>query len=875
MQRYVFKPTCSQNSIGGNSQYKRIKLVTGQGDQQKTIEFCGPHIGAYSIRDYNGQKSFRMFVEGARYNFRGVDFCDSWMDGKFYDNVSVSLSEVKLRVIFDEDFEYKIAIFTRDNGWVTLPKSSLFGENLDLERYYNKELTLSEGQALSRHQSQNQYDNYYIPKVMYGETEVCELAPFGFLYCSGGSVKIADLYGDFPAGDYKIVVKKSNEGELSIYFADQNGEPKNVIHSLALDVTNYVNSSLKTVLLENSNIRKVLPELEIDDGIHLERKLKSLVAKVRNADLVQVAQELVTNKADELGRAVLEAKNGDRRILVSDPILQEGVAEKLRENPGNTKGPQGERGPQGPQGRNGSQGPQGKPGKDGESPTPDVVAQELVTNKADELGRAVLNATDSSEQNLATQVASKVNLNPQDFVDKVNAEKLTEGIVGKLTLEKAKEIALSTIDAITSDTTRKNNPDPEAFGKYEKFAEKLAELLISKSNMNNEDANKLIKDKVSDWGLARYLILRSGLNQATNALPVVKERVNKEKLAEWLLEYAGLKDDVSAANTTVQNIVDHFFSTKVAEIGQAVLKATDNEDKEILVNSSTLQEGVAEKLRIDPGKTKGPKGEDGPPGPQGPKGDLGPQGPQGESGEIGPQGPKGEDGNDVSVKHRFTLQKGEKLSEDIYEANIVLNGKTMAVLPKIGYYMLGDRLVMRNHVTKEEVAIPRDFHYLKVVKLGSGFDSDDYKLTFCNVLGNQFFEYKKYDPQYSNISDEYKFISLSCAKKEYDLNLSELLSYQPLFFITEGSAELDLGKHSADVFELTHAGKGRKMATLIDEFGYFDQNGMFMHCNYHEETEYRSYNSAEIDKEYKITDADSEFYLDNIILHTTPELSPI
>ncbi|MGL9732278.1 MAG: hypothetical protein ACR5KX_05985 [Wolbachia sp.] len=116
-------------------------------------------------------------------------------------------------------------------------------------------------------------------------------------------------------------------------------------------------------------------------------------------------------------------------------------------------------------------------------------------------------------------------------------------------------------------------------------------------------------------------------------------------------------------------------------------------------------------------------------------------------------------------------QKGEKLLNDVYEANIVSNNKTMATLPKICYYMLNDHFVMHNHVTKEEVAIPRDFHYLKVIKFGSGFSSGDYKLTFCNVFGNEFFEYKKYDPKYSNVSDEYKFISLNCAKKEYNHNL--------------------------------------------------------------------------------------------------------
>ncbi|WP_250296459.1 hypothetical protein [Wolbachia endosymbiont of Oedothorax gibbosus] len=223
----------------------------------------------------------------------------------------------------------------------------------------------------------------------------------------------------------------------------------------------------------------------------------------------------------------------------------------------------------------------------------------------------------------------------------------------------------------------------------------------------------------------------------------------------------------------------------------------------------------------------------------------------------------------------FTLQQGKKLSDNIYQANIMLNGKLVATLPKIGYYMLDDQLVMRNHVTEEEVKIPRDFHYLKVVKSSN---NDDYKLTFCNFLGNEFFEYKKYDPQYSNVSDEYKFISLSCMKEKRNLNLGELLGHRPSFFITEGAAEPDsLGNHQAVVFEVTNSGKGKKMATLTDEFGYFDKNNKFHYCDYHKKTEYDTYDSSEINlKEmYKWTDENSEFCFakdDSIVLHTIPEL---
>lgn len=159
-----------------------------------------------------------------------------------------------------------------------------------------------------------------------------------------------------------------------------------------------------------------------------------------------------------------------------------------------------------------------------------------------------------------------------------------------------------------------------------------------------------------------------------------------------------------------------------------------------------------------------------------------------------------------------TLEKGKELSSGIYEANFKLNKAiNIATLPKIGYYMLSGELVVRNHITKEEVKIPRDFHYLKVVKL----NHDDYKLTFCNSLGNEFFEYKKYDPQYSRISDEYKFVDFGGVKKTYNLKLKEYVGHAPKFFAAEGLIEPGSENHVIDLFELARDGKGKKWEPLL------------------------------------------------------------
>ncbi|WP_245970056.1 collagen-like protein [Wolbachia endosymbiont of Bemisia tabaci] len=326
-------------------------------------------------------------------------------------------------------------------------------------------------------------------------------------------------------------------------------------------------------------------------------------------------------------------------------------------------GPQGEPGHLGPKGDKGESGSQGKPGSQGskgekgDASSAIEIATELVTSKKAELGAAVLNANGIKGENLATQIAGKINLNSQELVNKIDVAKLTEGVVSKLSLEEAKNIIKDTVSKITSDATKKNNPDPIAFQKYEKFAEKLAKLLVDRSSMSEIEANNLIKDKVSDWALAKYLLLHSDLNKQPKALEIVKQEIDKEKLVEYLLEFAKLKGDVNAAKTIVENIVHQFFDTqKVGEIGKAVLEAKNDQDKKVLVNDPVLHEGIAEELRQNPGKIKGPKGDtgskgdkgdtgtDGLPGAQGPKGDKGDTGSKGDKGEPGLRGFNGTQG---------------------------------------------------------------------------------------------------------------------------------------------------------------------------------------------------------------------------------------
>ncbi len=68
----------------------------------------------------------------------------------------------------------------------------------------------------------------------------------------------------------------------------------------------------------------------------------------------------------------------------------------------------------------------------------------------------------------------------------------------------------------------------------------------------------------------------------------------------------------------------------------------------------------------------------------------------------------------IALDQDVTLEKGKELLSGIYEANFKLN-KTIniATLPKVGYHMLNGELIVRNHITEEEVKIPRVFITLK------------------------------------------------------------------------------------------------------------------------------------------------------------------
>lgn len=267
----------------------------------------------------NGQDFFQLWAESAKYKFREGNFCDSWTNGKLDYKQNIQLKNVKLKVILDEDCEYKIAVSVGNDQWITLPKSSLFGENLNLGKYYNQELSLSKGKEFARYEG----EIYYVPKVMCGQIKICELVPYSFPICNSDQARFWGSSTFYAVAYNKIVVEKNNEGDLSIYFADAGGTRSANINSGGENFVNYANSTLKAVLLENSNIREVLPELGIDVITPLERKVKCLVNKMYSEVTERVAH--------------LEAKNYEETLVTKvagNQGLQNAVADNLKGDQG-------------------------------------------------------------------------------------------------------------------------------------------------------------------------------------------------------------------------------------------------------------------------------------------------------------------------------------------------------------------------------------------------------------------------------------------------------------------------------------------------------------------------------------------------------------
>ncbi|WP_168464693.1 collagen-like protein [Wolbachia endosymbiont of Ctenocephalides felis wCfeT] len=188
--------------------------------------------------------------------------------------------------------------------------------------------------------------------------------------------------------------------------------------------------------------------------------------------------------------------------------------------------------------------------------------------------------------------------------------------------------------------------------------------------------------------------------------------------------------------------------------------------------------------------TSGRPGEDGKDGADGQQGEMGPQGPRGQPGEKGEKGEISDFSSIIDANHsqKKSLLRIIQDTENQKKAKIVteINGQeeTVAKFLEVGHFFKNDDLYIRNHITGSNILIPKDFHFLKVIK----DDLQSYKLAFCNNLGNLFFEHKKYDPEYTSLPKEYKSIDLQYMKNAVNIDLSKYYyhTHTPLFAIKRG-----------------------------------------------------------------------------------------
>ena len=334
------------------------------------------------------------------------------------------------------------------------------------------------------------------------------------------------------------------------------------------------------------------------------------------------------------------------------------------------------------------------------------------------------------------------------------------------------------------------------------------------------------------------------LNLFPNIKTYLKSVLSSADIADEISQKANKSELSAKANT---RDLDQYLKKDGTNVDKVFAKAMlDKKDgnKSILVaklgefldtsgrvyNNKTAQEFLSAKGMRGP---EGPRGSRGPTGPQGKHGADGKDGAPGQDGARGIPGPKGERGNSLDIeefqkKPILKIVPGKPYSESNrreVEVRLEKEGKetTIATFPTVGYFFQGDELCIRN-VEGNSILIPKDFHFLKFVKIG--FNS--YKLDFCNNLGNSFFKHKEYDKVYAGLHENCKCIDLKYIKDPVKIDLGNCCSYhghRPQFTIkkrdTEGQSSEN---HIADIYLTKENGK---IGALIDEFVFFDNDKLY------------------------------------------------
>jgi RNase P/RNase MRP subunit p29 len=172
-----------------------------------------------------------------------------------------------------------------------------------------------------------------------------------------------------------------------------------------------------------------------------------------------------------------------------------------------------------------------------------------------------------------------------------------------------------------------------------------------------------------------------------------------------------------------------------------------------------------------------------------------------------------------------TRERLKIVQSDNNSTEIEVEGKgVIAKFSKAGYYFRGGQLHIHNPETGIDVAIPSEFNFLKAVK--NPEKPAHYMLVITNQLGNELFEYKKYDPTFAFLPGEFKSLDSQQIKSPEKISLNN-----GLYFILK-PGDIELGNSQDYIVNVYEIGSNKKIGTLIDEFCYY-QGGQFNYTNYH------------------------------------------
>ncbi|WP_375604555.1 hypothetical protein NOX90_03640 [Wolbachia endosymbiont of Anurida maritima] len=200
-------------------------------------------------------------------------------------------------------------------------------------------------------------------------SKACVHTDDGKLQCSNlGSVR--EIKKSEGSTKHYMTMTRDKDNHYKYYFSDQDGKSIDNLEFRLSDIR-ITNPAMLKILQSDHRVNKLHQKSQ-----DIDEKLTQHVDRDADPSPSAVAELLVNQKADQLGRAVLNIKDVDQKSklaveLASNDVLKEGVKDLLKGDSDFKTAVKG---------KTGSQGLRGEPGAKGESPTPESVADELVTN---------------------------------------------------------------------------------------------------------------------------------------------------------------------------------------------------------------------------------------------------------------------------------------------------------------------------------------------------------------------------------------------------------------------------------------------------------------------------------------------------------------